>query len=101
LHTELDTAQSKLAEVEHRERALTSENEDLKKDLESMRTAHDDVVKEKAEVQKTECMKLHWFQDSIHKRLAEFQCNIEASVATLGGRSAEYPTSASLSDFLK
>jgi uncharacterized protein (DUF3084 family) len=61
LHTELDTAQSKLAEVEHREWALTSENEDLKKDLESMRTTHDDVVKEKAEVQKTECMKLHWF----------------------------------------
>jgi hypothetical protein len=101
LHAELDAAQSKLAEVEHRERALTSENEDLKKDLESMRNAHDAVVKEKAEVQKTERVKLQRFQDSVHKRLAELRCNIEASVAMLSGRSAEYPTSASLSDFLK
>jgi cell division protein FtsB len=34
LRAELDTARSKLVEVEHHERALTSENEGLKKDLE-------------------------------------------------------------------
>jgi hypothetical protein len=50
---ELDTARSKLTEVEHHEWALTSKYEDLKKDLESKRTAHDAVVKEKGEVQKT------------------------------------------------
>jgi demethoxyubiquinone hydroxylase (CLK1/Coq7/Cat5 family) len=33
LRMELDVVQSKLAEVEHRERALTSEYEDLKKDF--------------------------------------------------------------------
>jgi hypothetical protein len=58
---ELDTARSKLTEVEHHEWALTSKYEDLKKDLESKRTAHDAVVKEKGEVQKTERTKLQWF----------------------------------------
>jgi regulator of replication initiation timing len=50
LHAELDTTRSKLAEVEHHEQALTSENEALKKDLENAGTAHDVVVKDKAEV---------------------------------------------------
>jgi hypothetical protein len=101
LHAELDAARLKLAEVEHREWSLTFKNEDLKKDLESMHTVHDAVVKEKAEVQKIERVKLQRFQDSVRKRLAELQCNIEVSMATLDGRSAEYPTGASLSDFLK
>jgi hypothetical protein len=39
--------------VEHRERALAFEY-DLKNDFESMRTSHDAVVREKAEVAKTE-----------------------------------------------
>jgi cell division protein FtsB len=34
LRAELDTARSKLVAVEHHERALTSENDGLKKDLE-------------------------------------------------------------------
>jgi hypothetical protein len=54
----LDSARSKLAEVEHRERALTSEYEDLKKDFETMRTVYDAVVKEKNEVEETERVKL-------------------------------------------
>jgi capsule polysaccharide export protein KpsE/RkpR len=61
LHVELDTAQSKLVEVEHREQALTSKNEGLKKDLECTRTAHDATVRDKAEVEKAERTKLHQF----------------------------------------
>jgi capsule polysaccharide export protein KpsE/RkpR len=59
LHAELDTAQSKLVEVEHREQALTSKNEGLKKDLEC--TAHDATVRDKAEVEKAERTKLQQF----------------------------------------
>jgi hypothetical protein len=54
LQAQLDTAHSKLVEVEHRERALTSENEGLKRDLESAHTAHDATVKDKALVQQAE-----------------------------------------------
>jgi hypothetical protein len=101
LHTELYAARSKLAKDEHRERALTSENGDLKNDLESMHTAHDAVVKEKVEVQKTKHVKLQRFQDSVHQWVVELRCNTEASVATLDGSSVEFSTSASLSDFLE
>jgi hypothetical protein len=62
---------------------------------------HDAVVREKAEVEKTDCAKLQQFQDSLRKKLAELRCNMDTSVATLGGRSAEFPTDASLSDFLE
>jgi regulator of replication initiation timing len=58
LCVELDADRSKLVEVEHREQALTSENKGLKKDLDNARTAHDAVVKDNAEVQKTEPTKL-------------------------------------------
>jgi regulator of replication initiation timing len=61
LCAELDTARSKLAEVEHREQALTSENEGLKKDLEGVRTAHQAVVKDKVKAQKTKHAKLQRF----------------------------------------
>jgi predicted nuclease with TOPRIM domain len=101
LHIELDYARSKLAEVEHRERALTSEYEDLEKDFESICTAYDVVVMEKAKVEETERVKLQRFQDSLHKKLAELRHDTEASAATLGGRSVEFPTGTSLSDFLE
>jgi predicted nuclease with TOPRIM domain len=90
-----------LPEVEHRERARASEYEDLKKDFEDMRVAYDAMVKEKAEVEEIERTKLQRFQDSLHKKLAELRRDMEASVATLDGRSAEFPTDASLSDFLE
>jgi hypothetical protein len=41
-----------MVQVEHRKHAVTSENEGLKKDLESARTAHDVAVRDKAEVEK-------------------------------------------------
>jgi hypothetical protein len=69
-------------EVEHREQALTSENEGLKKDLENARTTQR-------------------FQDSVRKKLAELQHDTEASMAMLGRRSTEFPTNASLSDFFE
>jgi hypothetical protein len=47
------------------------------------------VLKEKAEID----AKVQQFQDSLHKRLA-------VSVAALGGRCAEFPVDASVSDFL-
>jgi chromosome segregation ATPase len=44
---ELNATQSRLAEVEHREQALTSDYEVLRRDFDVLRTSHDAVVKEK------------------------------------------------------
>jgi hypothetical protein len=54
------------------------------------------VLKEKAEID----AKVQQFQDSLHKRLAELRCETKVSMATLGGRCAEFPVDASVSDFL-
>jgi hypothetical protein len=48
LHSKLDAAHSKLAEVEGHERALTSAYEEVKKDFNDLSSSHDDVLKEKA-----------------------------------------------------
>jgi hypothetical protein len=101
MHAKLETARSKLAEVEHRDHAVTPKNEGLKKDLESARTAHDAATRDKADVEKAKCVKLQQFQDSVCKKLADLLCDTEASVATLGGRSAGFPTITSLSDFFE
>jgi regulator of replication initiation timing len=101
LRVELDAARSKLVEIEHQGRALTFENEGLKRDLGAACTAHDVAVKDKDLVQQAEQSKLQRFQDSIHKKLAELRRDTEASVSALGGRSAEFPTGASLSNFFK
>jgi hypothetical protein len=47
LRVELDAAHSKLTEIEHRKRDLTSENEGLKRDLGDGCTARDATVKDK------------------------------------------------------
>jgi hypothetical protein len=101
LRAELDVARLKLVEIEHRERALTSKNESLKRDLGPGCTTQDVAVKDKDLVQQAEQSKLQRFQDSIRKRLTELQHDMEASVSALGGRSAEFPIGASLSDFFK
>jgi hypothetical protein len=54
LLVELNIARSRLAEVEHREQALTSNYEDLRKDFDDLRTSHDAVVIEKVDLEKTE-----------------------------------------------
>jgi hypothetical protein len=50
LRVKLNTARLKLMEVEHREWTLTSENEALKRDLESAGTTLDAMVKDKVVV---------------------------------------------------
>jgi hypothetical protein len=49
--------------------------------LENARTAHDVVVKDRAEVLIKERVKLQRFQDSICKKLAELRRDTEASMA--------------------
>jgi hypothetical protein len=65
-----------------------------------MRAAYDAVVKEKAEVEEIEHVKLQRFQGSLREKLAELRHDAEATVATLGGRSVEFLTDASLFNFL-
>jgi hypothetical protein len=54
-----------------------------------------------SKVLKNERMKLQRFHDSVRKKLAELQRDTEAVVATLDGRSAEFCTDVSLSDFFE
>jgi chromosome segregation ATPase len=96
LRAELDVARSKLAEVEGRERALTFAYEEVKKDFNDLSSLHDAALKEKAERD----AKVQRFQDSLRKRLAELRRETEGSMAMLGGRCAEFPADASVSDFL-
>jgi hypothetical protein len=101
LRAELQAPRSKLAEVERRKRTLTSENEGLKKDLEDARSACEAAVRDKELVRQIEQSKLLCFQDSVRKRHVELQRDTEVSVSALGGRSVEFPSGASLSDFFK
>jgi hypothetical protein len=96
MRAELDAAHSMLVEVEGRERALTSAYEEVKKDFDDLSSSHDDVLKEKAETY----VKVQRFQDSLCQRLAKLRHEMEGSVAVLGGRCAEFPADASMSDFL-
>jgi chromosome segregation ATPase len=96
MRAELDAAHSMLVEVEGHERTLTSAYEEVKKDFDDLSSSHDAVLKEKAETY----MKVQRFQDSLRQRLAELQHEMEGSVAVLGGRCAEFPADASVSDFL-
>jgi chromosome segregation ATPase len=95
LRVERDAARSKLAEVEGREQALTFAYEEVKKDFNDLSSSHDAMLKEKAETD----AKMQRFQDSLRRRLAELRRE-EGSMAALGGRSAEFPADASVSDFL-
>jgi hypothetical protein len=54
LHVELNATQSKSSEVEHHEQALTSTYEDLRKDIDDVHSLHAAVVKEEADLEKTE-----------------------------------------------
>jgi hypothetical protein len=72
-------------EVEHHEQALTSEYEGLRRNFGDLRTSHDAIVKEKADLEKTEHEKVQQFQNSPCKKLAELRVDMEATVAELGG----------------
>jgi hypothetical protein len=75
-------------EVEHHEQALTSEYEGLRRNFGDLRTSHDAIVKEKADLEKTEHEKVQQFQNSPCKKLAELRVDMEATVAELGGGDA-------------
>jgi hypothetical protein len=70
----------------------------VSKEIWRVRTLRE-AAKEKELVQQAEQVMLQQFQDTICKRLAELRRNTEASVATLGWQSSEFPTGASMSDF--
>jgi hypothetical protein len=71
LCTELDATQSRLAEADCREHALTSDYEGLKKDFGDLRSLPAIVVKEKADIEKIEREKAQWFMNSLRNELAE------------------------------
>jgi hypothetical protein len=99
---ELNAARSRLADVEHHEQALTSDYEGLRRDFDDLRTSHDAVVKEKADLEKMECEKVQRFQKSLHNKLAELRVDMEATVATLGGQCMDFPsTNTTVTDFLE
>jgi chromosome segregation ATPase len=85
LRVELNAAQSRLAEVEHREHALTSDYEGLRRDFDILCTSHDVIVKEKADLEKTKREKAQRLQNLLRKKLAELRVNMEVTVAALGG----------------
>jgi 3-dehydroquinate synthetase len=85
LRVELNAAQSGLAEVERREHALYSDYEGLRKDFDDLHTLHDAVVKEEADLEKTEHEKAQQFRNSLCKKLADLWVNMEATVVALGG----------------
>jgi hypothetical protein len=53
LLAELNAARFRLVEVEHHEQTLTSDYEGLHRDFDDLRTSHDAIVKEKADLEKT------------------------------------------------
>jgi hypothetical protein len=73
LLTELIATRSRLAEVEHREQALTFDYEGLPRDFDDLRTLHDAAVKEKADLEKMDCEKVQRFQNSLRKKLVELR----------------------------
>jgi hypothetical protein len=91
LHVELAAAQSRLAEVERRGQALTSDYEGLKNDFGDLRSTHTNAVKQKADLKKMEHEKVQWFQNSLHRKLAELRRDMETIVAVLGGGAGIFP----------
>jgi hypothetical protein len=69
--------------------------------LKDAHSAREAAVRDKELVRQTEQSKPQHFQDSVHKRLVELRHDTEAFVSALGGRSTEFPSDASLSDFFK
>jgi hypothetical protein len=67
-----------------------------------LRTSRDAVVKEKANLEKTEHEKAQQFQNSLYKKLVELWVDMEATVATLGGWCMDFPSAnTTVTDFLE
>jgi hypothetical protein len=91
-----------VAEVERRERSLTSDYDGLRRDFNDLQTSHAIVVKEKADLEKTLHKKAQWFHNLLCKKLAELRCDMEESIAALRGRCMDFPTTnATVSDMLE
>jgi hypothetical protein len=70
---------------------LTSDNEGLRRDFDVLCTSHDAVVKEKADLEKTEREKMQQLQNSLRKKLVELRVDMEATVVALGGDAWIFP----------
>jgi hypothetical protein len=102
LLAKLNAARSSLAEVERREQALTSDYEGLCWEFDDLRTSHDAVVKEKADLEKIEREKVQRFWNFLRKKLAELQVNMEATVDALRERCMDFPSAnTTVTDFLE
>jgi hypothetical protein len=66
-----------------------------------LRSSHDIVVKEKTDLEKTKREKAKRFWNLLRKKMAELQRDMEATVAALEGLCMDFPTNASVSDFLE
>jgi DNA mismatch repair ATPase MutL len=85
LRAELNVAESRLAKVVCCEQALASDYEDLKKEFDELRSSQDVVVKEKADLEKTEHEKAQWFRNLLRKKMVVLRRDTEESVAALRG----------------
>jgi chromosome segregation ATPase len=65
LCAELAAAKTRLAEVERREQALSSDYDGLCRDFGDLRASHAAVVKEKADLEKTEHEKAQQFRNQL------------------------------------
>jgi predicted metallo-beta-lactamase superfamily hydrolase len=91
LRTELAAAHTKVAEVEHHERTLSSDYDGLRKDFDDLRTSYAAIVQEKVNLEKTEHEKVQRSQNLLRKKLVELQRDTEESVAALKGGAWIFP----------
>jgi hypothetical protein len=94
LRVELAATHTKVAEVEHREWCLTSDYDGLHRDFGDLQTYNATIVKEKADLEKTEHEKAQWFCILLRKILAGLRRDMEESIAALGGGGGcmDFPT---------
>jgi hypothetical protein len=89
---ELSAAHTKVVEVERHERSLTSNYDGLHRDFNDLQTLHASVVKGKANLERVEREKVQWFCILLRKKLVVLQRYMEESIAMLGGRCMDFPT---------
>jgi hypothetical protein len=80
-----------VAEVECRDRSLTSYYDGLRRDFDDLQTSHALVVKDRANLENVERAKVQWFHNQLRKKLAELWHDMEESIATLGGDAWIFP----------
>jgi hypothetical protein len=91
LSAELAAVHTKVAAVENHERALSSDYGGLCSDFNYLQSVHAAVVKEKANVEKTEGDKAQRFRNLLHKKLAGLRRDMEESIDVLGSNAWTLP----------